>query len=969
MKKVAFIIAVLCMCGSSAIHAQQTASRVLLEGVVKDADSEKPVAMATIALKEIGLWGATDGEGHFVLKNIPAGRYTLEISLLGYEISEFPIDLTKNLVGGEWSIREQSLKLQEVVLVASGGKGMNSSSRIGQQALEHVQPSSIKDVLQLLPGNLTQNPSLNTVNKLTIREIKTNDATNSLGTAIIVDGAAMSNDANMQVLKSGTSTTTDATTSVASTAGSGIDARQIATDNIESIEVIRGIASVEYGNMTSGAVIVKTKAGVTPWEVRFKADPLLKQMALGKGLRLGEKAGALNFNVDYSLSYEDPRTPAKSYNRINTQVGYSNRFKKTTFNARLSAIYSNADVKDDPDNFLGNISTERNTGVHLNINGRWMINKSWITNVEYLVAGNVSKQYSREKKYRSPGRMPMSTSLESGENVGFFTLPQYYSDVTIDGLPIDFQSKLTANLYGKYGNVLNKVLIGAEWNTQGNEGEGKQFNPYYPPDAGGNNNTLRERSYKDIPYLNRYTFFVEDKVNFPIGTTNLEIQAGVRMNSILPNDKFKMDELTAWEPRINMRYTILEKPEGFKELSIRGGWGLDYKMPSMIYLYPEPAYLDKVSYSYNDIDANGYGLAVFTTKRVDKTSNPELKLQKSRKVEIGTDFTIGNVSGSVVYYNEKLSNGYGFSTYYDPFYYTRYGYQLVNGVPTEVPVPSGKQPVYSNGEILVDGAPLPKISDTTFISYSVPQNSIQQSKWGIEYTLDLGTLKAINTSINIDGAYMCIRRENTALTSLLPSTTINNKVYSFVGIYAGSVGMATGSIDERLNTNVRFITHIPKIRMVVTLGVQMVFLDRSRNISEYNGKVLPYYTDNNGIRHTGEAVYDDTQYTKFVDPVYVMDKNGNQLTLAQAQKLYPGFNFSEQLTHETNMATYYLRQSYPFYAMLNLRVTKELGNIATVSFYANNFLNMLGRVENSVTHYPQNMNSPIYFGAEVKLSF
>ena len=48
---------------------------------------------------------------------------------------------------------------------------------------------------------------------------------------------------------------------------SGVDMRQISTDNIESVEVIRGIASAEYGDITSGAVLVNTKAGRAPLQV------------------------------------------------------------------------------------------------------------------------------------------------------------------------------------------------------------------------------------------------------------------------------------------------------------------------------------------------------------------------------------------------------------------------------------------------------------------------------------------------------------------------------------------------------------------------------------------------------------------------------------------------------------------------------------------------------------------------------
>ena len=976
MKKL-FILIITALYCLSAVQAQ-VPSRVSIAGRVTDADTEKAVPLATVVVKELGRWGTTDNDGYFSIKGIPAGSYTMEISLLGYEKREFALNLTGDITDGRWTVREQSLKLQEVVMTASSGKGITTSSRIEQQALEHVQPSSIRDVLQLLPGNLTQNPTLKEVNRLTIRSINNNDPTNALGVALIVNGANVSNDANMQVLKSGVGTN-ESNNSLASTAGTGIDARQIPTDNIESIEVISGIASAEYGDMTSGAVIVRTKAGVTPWSVRFKTDPLLKQVALGKGFGLGKKSGALNFNLDYSLSQSDPRTPSENFDRITGGVAYSNNFNnKVTFNAILSANYAKASLEDDPDNFANNIAMERNIGANLNINGRWTISKSWITNLEYLVAGNLGQQYSREKKFRTTGRVNMSSALSSGENIGFYTAPQYYSDIRIDGMPVDLQAKLTANLYGKYGKILNKVLLGAEFTTQGNNGKGKSFNPYNPPDITGSRvNTLRDRSYKDIPFLTRLTFFAGDKLTLPIGPTNVEIEAGIRISGIVPSDKFSMSEHIAVEPRFNMRYVIIKQHDLIKELAIRGGWGLHYKMPSMVYLYPEPAYLDMPSYAYSTINDNGYALAVFTTKRVDKTNNPDLKLQRNEKIDIALDFTVGKIFGNVVFFHEKLTNGYGFSRYYEPFYYTRYGYTMVNGRPTETDiVPGGNRPVYyvydNNGtitrDVFVNGRPLAKMVDTTFIDYQVPQNSIKQTKWGIEYTLNLGTIKAINTSININGAYINIRRENTALTSLARGSAINGQVYPFIAIFGGNANSSNGSIDERLNTNLSFITHIPKIRMAITLGVQMVFIDRSRNISEYDGEILTYFIDENGIKHSGKEAYTNTQYPKKVDPLYVMDKKGVILPYAEARALYPNFDFSP-LPYPAPILTSYLRQGYPFYGMLNLRVTKEIGNLATVSFYANNFMNILGRVKNDVTGYPQDKNTSLYFGAEVKLTF
>lgn len=59
----------------------------------------------------------------------------------------------------------------------------------------------------------------------------------------------------------------------ASPAG-GTDVRSISTENIESIQIVRGIPSVEYGDLTSGAVIINTKLVVSRYVSKQKPIPI-----------------------------------------------------------------------------------------------------------------------------------------------------------------------------------------------------------------------------------------------------------------------------------------------------------------------------------------------------------------------------------------------------------------------------------------------------------------------------------------------------------------------------------------------------------------------------------------------------------------------------------------------------------------------------------------------------------------------
>ncbi len=50
----------------------------------------------------------------------------------------------------------------------------------------------------------------------------------------------------------------------------GVDMRSISTDDIESVEVVRGIPSVEYGNLTSGLVKIKKIRRAIPIDSPFQ---------------------------------------------------------------------------------------------------------------------------------------------------------------------------------------------------------------------------------------------------------------------------------------------------------------------------------------------------------------------------------------------------------------------------------------------------------------------------------------------------------------------------------------------------------------------------------------------------------------------------------------------------------------------------------------------------------------------------
>ena len=116
-------------------------------------------------------------------------------------------------------------------------------------------------------------------------------------------------------------------------------------DNVESVDVIRGIPSVEYGDLTSGVIIVNHKAGVYPFQIRTKINPTLTQASVSKGFGLGEKGGALSADFDYASSLADERRKYQQYRRITANLLYSKTFKETIRTTAGLGFYSDIDAQ------------------------------------------------------------------------------------------------------------------------------------------------------------------------------------------------------------------------------------------------------------------------------------------------------------------------------------------------------------------------------------------------------------------------------------------------------------------------------------------------------------------------------------------------------------------------------------------------------------------------------------------------
>lgn len=930
-----------------------------LKGKITIAGEKTPVEMAAVVIKELNIWTVTDMQGNFTLRGIPAGSYTFVATCLGYENYEKQVTIPWTGESYDFGMNPATLALEEVIVVSKEGRRMGSTSTLQQSAIEHIQPTDLSDVLQLLPGQVAVNPNLSDPKQLSIREISTQgDPTAGLGTLLIVDGARVSNDANMQVVRTSGASMGTLSSAFASTATGGADVRQIAVDNIESVEVVRGIAGAENGDMLSGAVKVNLKKGKTPYIAKVKTDPGIKQVYFGKGLIIPGEIGSLNIDFDYTESLNDLREKYKSYNRINGSIAYSStlfRNKKPLLLNFKTAFSRSFDVEENDPNQLNyelfESTDQSGTAV---LSGKWALNSKLLTNIDFNLSGNIQHQISREVDLESlNGPTPQPVSFVEGEFEAPYLPSTYISNLSIDGRPYYLDGKISASKAAHFGDkVLSNIQGGINFRNYGNNGEGRIYDMAAPPNPTSTSDA-RTRSYKDIPAMSQLAFYAEENLNVKLGTTSLDIQAGVRYTNLQPDGIFSSGlNTTMLDPRLNIRYTLYEdRSKKFQAFILRFGYGIFSKAGTLLHYYPDKAYYDQVSFNYYEPPNS---LLVISTKIIEDTRNYNLKPATNKKYEAGFDIRAFDMELNVTGFIEEVTGGFSFPRAWDNFIFNRYE-----------AVPSGYLPYFIGGEGVFyndpgtgDPVAVNPVQDTVFVSYSYPANTERTLKKGVEVTLNLGSIPSLRTSFVLDGAYMRITKQVTEPVLEKPTTTYMGKPYPYVGVFPGG----QGSIDERISSNIRAITHIKEIRMVFTITAQINWFERSRDI--YNDP------DGNPLIYTKlpvDDIYDDIEQVKYIDATGYYD-----LTMQ-----YHDFTASPDLVKPLSdlmdyfgSVRYFYPISYPATWQINLRMTKEITDAVNLSFYANNLTNYRPlQVVNGRVGYFVRRNQPLYFGAELKFKF
>jgi outer membrane receptor protein involved in Fe transport len=208
-----------------------------ISGTVRDARTKEAIPSVNVVLKGTTLGSTTDIEGHYVILNVPPGRYTITATLIGYKRFEatdvkvsvdFTTPLTIDLIEG-------SVELDAVVVQAERSPLIrqdltNPVASISSENISALPVTEISEVIGLQAGIVVDNDG-----SLHVRGGLGNEI------AYTVNGMNINNPFgnNRSV--------------------------GVATNAVEEVSVSSGTFSAEYGTSLSGVVNYVTKDGGARW--------------------------------------------------------------------------------------------------------------------------------------------------------------------------------------------------------------------------------------------------------------------------------------------------------------------------------------------------------------------------------------------------------------------------------------------------------------------------------------------------------------------------------------------------------------------------------------------------------------------------------------------------------------------------------------------------------------------------------
>lgn len=797
-------------------------------------ERNEPLAFSTIRVEK-GRWLTSSNEnGEF---SIPILRTqdSIELSIQHVGMQTIGVLIRKRDFGKYqvFKLNRLSLTLPVVNITPSFKRTQNSLSSIffDSETIQATQSFSLLDVLNNLPGKDNIAPDLNKVKPLTLRG--GNDLTggadnifnlnNSLGIAIIVDDVYLSNNANMQSrslsrwgmhlagvpgMSYSDAYLGNQRSERFDVSYQGVDLREIPVNNIESIEVIQGVASAKYGDLTDGAIIITRQAGPTPWRLNLQLNGGSTSSSLNKGIPLGKKFGALNSSTTWTHSNADPRDKIKQFNRINQSLIWTKKYKATIKNTvSFDYHYRNDHRRLDPDDASQEVSEFFHRGY--SISNRFFYSRP----IKLIDAINFNINYSRSNQYSSRSfilnRGPIGVGFKDtiGIYKGYMSSGSYRGEEKILGVPINFSANLDISTSFDWESISHKLSFGLNYNFSNNGGKGIISDPARPSLVLFGSSNERAYDFEHLPASKNWGIYVENQFEGKVLDKDFHANLGVRADI--------QNSYPTIQPRVSTQINWSQY------WSTSASFGLSSKAPTLAHLFPAPFYMDIELLKVYAGDMSKALYLIYTDKKI--LDNRHLRSAMSSQFEVGVQYK-GKRFNSAFYAYLK-NNWNGFETVNDAHRYTLPNFD------------------YSVEEATGTITYREKSSTSDYFGFYGYQmtNGSKSTSYGFDWIINLTKIKSINTTFSLGNNLQVNSYSRTQpIRYPIEGTKIelSNKSILTYAVYSPERGNYL-KIMSKLNSS----THIPKIGFIINFSADIFWKERRANTAS----IYPYaYYNSNG---------------------------------------------------------------------------------------------------------------------------
>ncbi len=897
-------------------------SQVKIKFVIDDM-CQNPIKDTHILIDQRGVLTNEKGIAEFLIKK---GKYKIEIKHIAYKTYEKEFSFFENKTY-KITLQENAEALQEVVITAKEKEGITTTSVINKKAMAHLQPSSFSDLVSLLPGKTIQQPLLNYSNHLKLREVGVRSQdyeSSSLGIAFNIDGVPINTNANLQETVGLdfriTPSSYGSVDGKRNTVRSGVDMRSISTDGIEKVEIIRGIASAKYGDLTNGLVKIKRKKGFTKWTSRLKSDGFSKLLYVGKGFYFDKPNITLNIGLDYLNAKADPRNSYENYKRYTASVRVSKVFEginPITWDLNLDYIGTIDEEKFDPDTDIKRYDFYKSSYQNVRISNKFDIDftDGFLKNINFTTS--LSQSYDEIKQQRFvqlKSASGLAFSTEEGEYYGIFMDPKYVSNLLVDGKPLDIFSDLSAIFKFDIAKIKNNITTGINYSYSKNNGLGQVYDLKHPPSE---DMRTRPRAFKDVPEMQSLAFYIEDKMTYKIAKTKLTFQAGIRANSLVGLDKkYAISNKIYLAPRLNFKIDFPKiefKNDKALAINLSAGYGEHRKFPTLSMLYPQKMYRDyeQLNYYHPKKEFRQIHFKTYVFSPINYDIKPALNLKKELRLGFKYDYH----SLYMTFFLEKNTSEFRRMTDFHKIFFKKYDASNLD---------------HNN----ITSAPrvenLPYKIQNALVLESKESNGSAIDKKGIEFQYIGKRFENINTRFTLNGAWFQTRYYNSLPVYRFSETPIiSGRRHYNLGVYAEK----DDYLKENFRSSLTADTYLQKLGLITSLRLDMNWFYLSK-IQPTSG-VPTHYIDEEGMRHP---------YT---------EKEKKDIVLQWLVK----------------SQGYYRVDRVPFSLRGHLKISKKFYKYFTLSMYVNNLFTFYeDYYVNGIKVNRKGANSP-YFGMEMNIRF